>query len=47
MLILDLKQFPYVTKNANLYFMDIFIVAMNYSLSIFVSSLPQDYFPYW
>ena len=26
MIILDSKQFPYVTKNTNLYFMDIFIV---------------------
>ena len=47
MLILDSKQFPCVTENANLYFMDIFIVAMNYPLFIFVSNLPQDYLPYW
>ena len=47
MVILDSKQFPYVANNANLYFMDIFIVAMNYPLSTFVSNLSQDYLPYW
>ena len=47
MLILDSKQFSCFTENANLYFMDIFIVAMNYPLFIFVSNLAQDYLPYW
>ena len=45
MLVLDSKQFSYVIKNANLYFIDILIVAMNYPFSVFVSNLPQDYLP--
>ena len=36
MLVLDTNQFAYVIKNADLYFIDILIVAMNYPLSIYV-----------